>query len=783
MADEKSGRIGKHYTITGRVQGVGFRPFVWRLAAAHHIAGTVCNSGGLVFITAEGTAEAIAAFEAALRDPASLPAAHIHHLSAAAVPPAGHAGFSIIAAAGTADTDSHPHSSHTITPDGALCDACRAELTAPGKRQGYAFNACTVCGPRFSMLGALPYDRANTAMADFPLCPSCLAEYESPVNRRFHAEAMGCPVCGPQLRWQDGNGKDADTALARCAAALRQGGIVLIKGIGGYHLACSPFCQDAVEALRRLKSREEKPFAVMFADAAQVSDFCTVQPQELALLTGSAAPIVLLPYRQNAAISARAFAPAVLRDNARCGCFLPYSPLHALLLAHISPLVMTSANPGGAPIMIDDDAALAFFRAHTGSIAGMLSHSRAILRPVEDSVVALLPDKTTQILRLSRGYAPAGFPLPSPTATPPFLAMGGDLKATFCLVQDGRAHISQYLGDLADADAFAAYTRQLADLSVLLGIAPRFAVCDAHPDYLSARHAHALGLPVRAVQHHHAHIASVMAEHGLTATLGAAFDGTGFGDDATVWGGEFLLCQYASFRRLAHLRPTRVVGGDYAARHTAQTAACFLLEADLPLPADLLPPAQADLLRAALTQQVGCTASSSMGRLFDAIAALLGLCAENQYEGQAAIALQQAAENAEADGISPRPMDFTLHWVDNSLLIEPKPILQAAALCPHDAASVGAFAWDFHHAVARMVLAVRQALCHSGAVAADLPMALSGGVFQNLLLLRLCCMLFDTHGIPCYTNAAVPPNDGGLALGQAYIAAHMPPEIKNGNGE
>lgn len=746
MADGKSAR---RIVVEGFVQGVGFRPGVFRLAQKHGISGGVKNCGGAVEIHAEGDDAALAGFldelAGGLPEPCRIEAlrisgADLRHPN----------GFSVEASVVS------PRGGR-ILPDLPPCEDCERELRQPGRREGHPFVTCTVCGPRYSLIRALPYDRANTTMAAFDLCPECGAEYGDPRDRRFHAETICCNRCGPALLYRGADGtREGAAALDACAERLRGGGVALIKGVGGYHLACSPDAAGAVAAVRRIKGRDAKPFAVMFRDIGQVEEYCRADAEERALLLSSARPIVPLPARRE-----RPFARETLMGDRRCGCFLPYSPLHVLLLERIGPLIMTSANASGSPILYDDAEAMDFFDRHRPEVTAMVHHRRAIARPVEDSVAAVVCGRP-QVIRRSRGYAPA--PLTLPFASPDLLAFGGDLKSAVCAVRGDRAYVSQHLGDLADAAAFRAFERTAEEFQALFGCRPRLAVCDRHPGYLSTAAAEASGLPVLRVQHHHAHIASVMAEHGTPGpVIGVAFDGTGYGDDGAVWGGEFLRCVGASCRRLGHLEYFPLVGGDEAVRNASQTAACLLLHAGLPVPERLFP--SADVVRAAADAGFGVSCSS-MGRLFDAMAAILGLCSYNAYEGMCATALQQCAERAEERGIAPAGPAFSLAERDGMIVVGYRDILIAAGGCPDSDDAVGALALGFHHAAADLVARVVARL--RGGDATD-DVALSGGVFQNALLQRLCRRRLESAGMRVLVNRQVPANDGGIALGQAYV--------------
>lgn len=739
--------------IHGVVQGVGFRPAIYRLARELGLRGTVQNIGGAVEILATGPLESLDRLVRELR--AAPPAhAHIEALELHTVPPFAIQGFAIVDSGRGGSWESR-----FLSPDLAVCPACLAELDQPeGRRHRHSFNTCVSCGPRFSVIEALPYDRENTSMAAFPLCDHCRGEYTAPDNRRYHAETIACNSCGPRLLYRSRQGESSGgEALAQAISWLKTGGIVAIKGIGGYHFACSPFSESAVTALRELKGREGKPFAVMFHSLDTIREVCAVDGGEEELLLSNPRPITLLRLLDDP------FAPSVLLDDRRCGCFLPYTPLHHLLLRDCRMLVLTSANLSGSPICRDNGEMLRFWEEHS-ALVGVLYHHRRIVRAVEDSV-AQWAGGGPQILRRSRGYVPQALPLENPQSRP-LLAMGGDLKAAFCLVKDCHAYMSPYFGDLEDAGVHSEYTAAIADLQGLLAVEPELVVCDSHPGYHSALYAGRLGLPVVRVQHHHAHIASVMAEHGLDGpVLGVAFDGTGWGDDGAVWGGEFLLCQGAESQRVAHLAYTPLQGGDSSAADARKTATCFLRAAGIDGAAF---DSRAGIIGAALEKGVGVAPSSSMGRLFDGVAALLGICGENTYEGECAILLQRSAEAALLAGTAPVPMAFALEEEGSCILASSKDLI-ALLHCRDRSGDVGAYALGFHHAVSEMVALVCSRLREGLGVG---QVALSGGVFQNSLLLELCLGRLEAAGFRCFCNRQVPPSDGGIALGQAYIGAN-----------
>ncbi len=722
------------------------RPFLALLAQEHGVTGEVCNVGSSVLLTATGTPDTLERFA---RDiPARAPAqSQITALHTADLPHRAFEGFAIVASAAGAVA--------RLPADFPVCEDCAQELRDPAnRRHRHPFISCAVCGPRYSILESAPYDRHTTSMVDFPMCPSCRREYENPRDRRFHAQTISCPECGPVLLWQPPTGRalEREDALAAAISALRAGSIVAIKGVGGYHLACDPRQEDAVGHLRALKGRELKPFAILFASMERLKACCEATEADRALLMSPARPIVLLPTK------GEPFAPSVNGGTALTGAFLPYTPVQMLLLGELGELVMTSANRSGQPEIHDDDEMLGWLG--DGRLDGVLWHRRRIVTRLDDSVARVVGG-AVQTTRRARGYAPLPLPLPAGDGRT-VLAMGGDLKAAFCLMQGGRAYMSQYFGDVEEAAVAAAYRQNLDHMERLFALHPDLVVCDRHPGYHTALLARGLGLPLTTVQHHHAHVASVMAEHGLTGqVLGVAFDGTGYGDDGAVWGGEFLLCEGAAMERVAHLAPVTLTGGDRVAKDGRLAALCYAVAAGLEAPAF----DGADLAQAALAAGVNAVPYTGLGRLFDAISARLGVCEQNGYEGQCAILLEQASARAEAAGVAPLAMDFAIVDECDTIQLDWKPALAALWHTPperRDAAALG-----FHRALARAVVAVcRRARAERGVG----QIALSGGVFQNALLLTAVTEALASDGFAVYTNHAVPVNDGGLALGQAWLA-------------
>jgi hydrogenase maturation protein HypF len=754
-------RRRKRVCVHGVVQGVGFRPFVYTSAAAHGLSGSVRNDSSGAIIEVEGDEQDIAAFlsELVRRPP---PLAVIEGIDHQDIPVVGGTGFEI------ADTSRSGGGRTLASPDVAMCADCAAELCDPAdRRYRHAFVNCTNCGPRFTIIASLPYDRAATTMARFPMCADCAREYADPGNRRFHAQPVCCPNCGPALRFRDHDGHTADAAdgLRHARRLLRDGGILAVKGIGGYHLACDAGNDAAVTTLRQRKQRGDKPFAVMVPDLEGAREVGEVDDATARVLTGQQRPIVLLPRRAGAPV-----ANAVAPHNPDLGVMLAYSPLHALLfgLSGDEPgpraLVMTSGNLGGEPICFSDDDALLRL---AGLANGWLMHDREILVPCDDSVVRVVNGDELPIRR-SRGYAP--LPVALPVNVPPTLAVGADLKNTLAVADGKYAWLSQHIGDMDDLATLSAFDAAQRHLCALTGVEPEVVVADAHPGYRSTAWAsrNCAALPVRHVQHHHAHIASVMAEHGLDGSekvLGFAFDGTGYGPDGAVWGGELLLADYKEYRRLAHLKYVPLAGGDisvlrpYRMALTHLWAAGIAWDPDLP-PVLACPEDERRVLRHQLETGLACAPTSSMGRLFDAVAALAGVRQEVAYEAQAAIELEGLSRGV--DGGS--RYFFGVDTGRQPAVVDAAPLLSAVIADVFDGVCAAVIGARFHRAVADLIVDLAEA-----SASLSRTVALSGGVFQNALLLRLAVHGLQAKGFDVITHRHVPPNDGGIALGQLLV--------------
>lgn len=747
--------VRRSVRVTGVVQGVGYRPFAYSRAIELGLTGVVGNDAAGVFAQVQGPADAVEAFIADLRT--GPPLARVDDVIAVDIPVLPETGFAIVASDPGDGTTSIP-------PDTAMCEDCLAEMTDPSdRRYRYPFTACTHCGPRYTIVTGLPYDRPFTTMAAFPLCTDCEVEYADPTHRRFHAQPTACPTCGPSLSF--GLAATGDAALAAALNALEAGDIVAIKGVGGYHLACDARNTTAIARLRERKQRGGKPFAVMAADTVTAQRIADADPE---LLASREAPIVLGDVRD---FDLR---DAVAPGQSRIGVMLPYSGVHHLLFAPHPErqgrwipevLVMTSGNLADEPICITATEAE---QRLSGIADAFLHHDRGIHVSCDDSVVG----SDGQPVRRSRGFAPLPVRLPVPA--PPTLAVGGELKTTLCIAQGDRAWMSQHIGDTANLETLELLARTADTLATLVRVRPEIIAADMHPAYLSRRWAEeralATGAEVRLVQHHHAHVASLMAEHGVDGEepiIGFAFDGTGFGDDGTIWGGEILLATYAEATRLGHLAPVSLPGGDAAIRRPARTALAHLFAAGIPWDEGIPAVAAADeterrvIGRMVLTG-TGCTPTTSMGRLFDAMSSLLGVCHESDYEGQAAVELEALA------AASGPTWHLDLHETDGRLMLDPRPALGAAVRGLRDGTPATELSYSFHAAVAGAVAdAAAWARDRHGVTT----VGLTGGVFANRLLTDLCQERLGRLGMTLLVHRTVPPNDGGLALGQAAVAA------------
>lgn len=743
------GGVAVRAHVSGLVQGVGFRPFVWREATSRGLCGWVGNDAAGVVLEVEGAGDAVAALLAALRSPPDL--ARVDDIRSEPRPVAGFVGFEV------RPSDTTGARVALVSADAATCAECLRELHDPGDRRfGYPFLNCTACGPRYTIVDSVPYDRSRTTMAPFAMCADCRRDYLDPSDRRFHAEPVCCPACGPRLRLVDGDGTDLGEPLGEAIRRLRAGHVLAVKGLGGYHLVADAAAEESVSRLRARKHREERPFAVMVTDLAAAEDLCVVSAREAGLLHSTARPIVLMARR-----SASGVAASVAPGSPLLGLMLPYTPLHALLLEGFGgPLVMTSGNASDEPIAYDDDDALTRLAAIADAF---LTHDRRIRTRVDDSVVKVVGDRVVPIRR-SRGYVPGALLLPAPSPVP-ILACGAALKNTFCVVRGDQAFVSHHVGDLGDYATLASYGEGIAHLQDLLDVRARVVAHDLHPDYPSTRYATELvDVELIGVQHHHAHIASCLADNGRSErVIGVAFDGLGLGTDGTAWGGEFLIADLEGFTRAAHLAQVPMPGGDAATRQPWRMAAAHLDAAyEGAVPAGLGVAARQgarwEQVLSLGRSGVNAPPTSSAGRLFDAVSSLLGIRDEVTYEGQAAIELEHAADPSE---LGRYPLPDPHHLVDAGSLIRALVDDMSRGL------PVSVLSARFHNTVAAMVVHVcRQLRAEHGLGT----IALSGGVFQNALLLSRCVEGLEARGFSVLTHRRVPPNDGGISLGQAAVA-------------
>ncbi|PID87162.1 MAG: carbamoyltransferase HypF [Chloroflexi bacterium] len=823
-------------TVTGVVQGVGFRPFVYSLAMKFALNGFVGNNSSGVFIEIEGPAHKLAQFQTALRHKAP-PLAHIETVTITEIPTTGDDTFIIV------HSETQAAANTLISPDICICDDCLQEIFDPSNRRfGYPFTNCTNCGPRFTIIRDIPYDRPHTTMAAFPMCPDCQAEYDDPLNRRFHAQPNACKTCGPQI-WLEPSQSfpihnsqfpihhsqfpihnsqfpihnsqfpihNSQFTIPHSQTLLARGKILAVKGLGGFHLACDATNDTALNSLRERKGRVGKPFAVMALDVTAVRQFAYLSPAEETLLTSKERPILLLRKKENSPLSA-----LVAPGNNYIGVMLPYTPLHYLLLSaptsdnrkhqppHTKPiLIMTSANYANEPIVKDNDEA----RQRLSSLAdAFLFHNRDIHIRADDSVVRVLDLQLTNNsprpqpsiihrpslipVRRSRGYAP--FPVKLPFGIPTTLAVGGELKATFCLTKDNFAFMSQHIGDMENLETLAAFETAVSHFKAIFRAEPERIVCDMHPGYLSTQWAERQKLPLTKVQHHHAHIAAVMAEHqhtGRHPVIGFSFDGTGYGTDGAIWGGEVMLADYQHYERVSHLKYVPLVGGDTAVKRPFQVALSHLWAAGIEWLEDL-PCVQAaaaverNIIRKQLETGFNSVPTSSMGRLFDAAAALAGIRQTVTYEAQAAIEFEAHVNpNITASyHFQVQPKSTTAHpnSADSSprppqlspLEIDPTPLLKELVSDVQKGTKTAIIAAKFHNAVADLILQLSHNLREQTGIN---QVALSGGVFQNVTLLEKAITRLHAANFEILTHQLVSPNDGGLALGQAVISTNSKP--------
>ncbi len=746
--------------VRGRVQGVGFRPFVYRLACELRLFGFVGNDARGAFIEIQGLSNQLDTFQQRLRDELP-PIAAISDLQVENMTIRDEKAFRIAASARGRTQEAE------ITPDVATCRDCLKELFDPqDRRYHYPFINCTNCGPRYSIIQAVPYDRPNTTMHKFTMCPACQNEYDHPADRRFHAQPNACPVCGPCVWLTDQKGRKlpGDPILA-CAKMLLNDHIVAIKGLGGFHLACRADSNRAVTKLRQRKNREAKPLAVMVDSLTKARKLGRIDQAAADLLAGPQSPIVLVEKQPRALISQQ-----VAPDTDTIGLMLPYTPIHHLLFAEgLGPLIMTSGNPSEEPLCSDNEEALRRL-AHIAD--AFLLHDRDIERKVDDSVVLSHAQRLLPIRR-ARGYVPE--PLTIDFKSPqPILAVGGELKSTVCLLTGQDAVLSEHLGELSNARAYRNFTQTVEQFKKLLRTEPKVVACDLHPDYASTRYANKLSLPVFRVQHHHAHIVACMAENGLTGdVIGLACDGTGYGTDGAIWGCEALLCDRAEFQRVGHLHYFPLFGGDAAASQTWRPAAALMREAfgdDWLSAGDFafqnIPEEALRIFRQRAARQGSMPLTSSLGRLFDAVAFLLQICPENRYEGAAAITLESLARKYEIN----QPFDYNISrsgTFDDSLIMDIRPMIRDLVGRIHESRPAGELARAFHETVAAMLADTAVEVSRRTGLKRVL---LSGGCFVNRLLVDILQQRLAAAGCQVYLHGRVPPGDGGIALGQAVAA-------------
>ncbi|MGE5405377.1 MAG: carbamoyltransferase HypF [Candidatus Saccharibacteria bacterium] len=744
--------------ITGIVQGVGFRPHVYRLARQFNLNGWVLNSSAGVVIEVEGLPSDIDCFARELVE-SPPPLAVIRSCERIDIDPQGFADFII------RESASEEEREVMISPDIAICQDCKREVRDPeDRRYRYPFTNCTNCGPRFTIIKDVPYDRCQTTMAPFPMCPECQEEYEDPLHRRFHAQPNACPDCGPHTTMLDDAGKPVSGEPAKY---IKQGGIVAVKGLGAFHLAVDARNREAVNNLRRRKKRDAKPFAVMVRDVAAARKYCVLTEAEERWLTSPQAPIVILERRDDGLLPDDAIHPGIMT----LGVMLPYTPLHYLLFDdEIDVLVMTSANISDEPLIIENDEALKKLK---GIADFYLIHNRDIYNPCDDSVMRVTRRDTPQLFRRARGFVPLGIELPF--AMRSVLGVGGEMKGTFCMTRKNEAFLSQHWGDLNHYMSYRKFLDGLPRFKKMLAVEPEVIACDLHPEYQSTRWAkEQTDKPLVGVQHHYAHMASCMAENGLSEeVLGLICDGTGWGADEAVWGCEILRGDYRQFKRLAHLKYVPLPGGDLTVKKPYRMAQVYLLQAmgekGLELGNRFLSDLTADegrYLENQIKHSLGVVPTSSCGRLFDAVSALLGICSVNRYEGQAAVELEAAARL----DIGTNPYDYAIEKEDDMVIMDVFPAWEEMIFELEKGTEIPIIAGRFHMALVEMMAETLETLRDDTGINR---VVLSGGVFHNQILLLELMQRLSAKGFEVYQHKLVPPGDGGISLGQAVIASEV----------
>ncbi|OGN99940.1 MAG: carbamoyltransferase HypF [Chloroflexi bacterium RBG_13_51_52] len=747
-------------SVRGVVQGVGFRPFVYQLAIRHNLHGWVCNTSEDVKIEAEGNKQDIEFFINDLREQAP-PMSYIEEIEVTAGRPEDYAKFEI--------RPSVPEAGkyQLISPDIATCPDCLREIFSPSdRRYRYPFTNCTNCGPRFTIINDIPYDRPNTTMKSFQMCPECQKEYNNPFDRRFHAQPNACPVCGPQLELRIAQGVrvDTDDIIKKVGELLKNGKIIAIKGLGGFLLACDATSDKAVNLLRLRKNRPAKPLAIMVATIEEAERHCEVDEDEAKLLTSPGSPIVLMKWKTESNIF-QSVAPGLKY----LGVMLPYTPLHHLLLKEAGlPLVMTSGNLSEEPIARDNDEAL---KRLSGIADYFLMHNRDIYARYDDSVM-IVEQGIPRFTRRARGYAP--YPIRLPFKSRQILGCGAEEKNTFCLTRDNYAFVSQHIGDMENLETLEHYVNTITLYKKLFRIEPQIIACDMHPEYLPTKYAKELAeqekIKLVSVQHHHAHIASCLADNGVKGpVIGVSFDGTGYGTDGNIWGGEFMVADFKKFDRPAYLEYLPLAGGAQAIRKPYRTAIGYLLALGIGLDKNLplfkyIKKSELEIIKEQVAKGVNAPLTSSMGRLFDAVTALTGIRGIIEYEAQAAIDLEMLAYIA-ADENGSYP--FALEQHDSTSVIRLHDLFTAIIKDVLNKTSEAVIAARFHNTVVHMILETCQDISAKTSI---IKVALSGGVFQNRLLVRKTLPLLESAGFEVYTHRQVPCNDGGISLGQVVIA-------------
>jgi len=749
-----------HVSVRGVVQGVGFRPFVYQLARRHNLKGWVCNTSEDVRIEIEGEPGDIEQFLTGLREQAP-PLSHIEDIAVTLGSPVNYDKFEI------RHSIAEEGKYQLVSPDIATCPDCLREIfNLSDRRYRYPFTNCTNCGPRFTIIADIPYDRPNTTMHRFRMCPECQREYDDPLDRRFHAQPNACPVCGPQLELTDNQGHaiPCDDIIKKTTGLLREGKIVAVKGLGGFLLACDATSEAAVRQLRWRKNRPAKPLAIMVSSLDEARRHCKISNKEKELLTSPGSPIVLMEWKAGSTIS-----PAVAPNLRYLGLMLPYTPLHHILLRETRlPLVMTSGNLSEEPIAKDNDEAL----RRLGGIADyFLMHNRDIYARYDDSVMIVERDNP-QFVRRARGYAP--YPIHLNYQSRQILGCGAEEKNTFCLTRDNFAFVSQHIGDMENLETMEHFVNTIELYKKLFRIEPEIIAHDLHPEYLATKYAKEIaakvGVKLVPVQHHHAHIASCMADNGLEGPIiGVSFDGTGYGTDGNIWGGEFLVSDYKEFIRMAFIENLPLPGGALAIKKPYRTAIGYLLALGIKLDRQLpflknIDAGEIDIIRSQIEKGINSPLTSSMGRLFDAVSALIGVRGVIEYEAQAAIELEMLASKAVNESAR-YPFSVTKHDEINTVKVHD--LFSAILNDLKNRAPRARIAARFHNTVAQMILEVCQKISARTGITG---VALSGGVFQNRLLLRKATALLDSEGLDVYTHRKVPCNDGGISLGQVVIA-------------